>query len=160
VAAVLIGGFLLWNILKPKPAEGPEVAQSTSDDAEKVVAMRPTVPDLPAVPSAAQLTDELNATFKTLGETFASITDAASAEAAAPKLEELSKKIDTLKAMMANVPEAGRATLQTTLDQQIEPFKAKAKETLALPGLSDRIKALINQIVTKLEEWHIIERTG
>jgi hypothetical protein len=108
-AVVLLGGFLLWNMLKPKPAEGPAVAESTPAG-EKVVAMRPTVPDLPDMPTAAQLTDELNGTFKAMGETFASIKDATSAEAAAPKLEELSKKIDTLKMMIAKCPK--RAALR------------------------------------------------
>jgi hypothetical protein len=159
VAVVLLGGFLLWNFLKPKAAEGPDVAGATPEG-EKVVAMKPAIPDVPAVPTAAELSTELNTTFKTLSDTFASITDAESAEAAAPKLEELSRKIDTIKATMSKLPEAGRTTLQRAVAEQTAPLKAKAEETLAVPGLSDRIKALINQIVSKLEEWNIIERAG
>jgi hypothetical protein len=94
-----------------------------------------------------------------MGETFASITDAASAEAAAPKLEELSTKIDTIKRAMAQLPETGRTTLQRVVDQQLNPMKEQAQKALDLPGLSERIRALITQIVRKLEEWHIIDTT-
>jgi hypothetical protein len=61
---------------------------------------------------------------------------------------------------MARLPEAGRTTLQQTVQQQLGPIKEQAQSTLSLPGLSDRIKQLITEIVRKLEEWNVIQRTG
>jgi hypothetical protein len=160
VAGVLLVGFLLWQFMKSRSEAGREVAQSAAREAQQVTAMKPAVPETPNLPSVSQLTDELNSTFKTLGETFSGIKDAASAEAAAPKLEQLSAKIDVIKKTMAALPEAGRATLHKVVDGQLKPIKDSAQQTLSLPGLSERIKLLINQIITKLEDWQIIKATG
>ena len=160
VAGVLVVGFLLWQFLKPRPEAGRETAQTTASQGERVTAMKPPVPDMPNLPSMSQMTDELNSTFKMLGETFASIKDAASAEAAAPKLEELNAKIDTIKKTMAQLPETGRAALQKLVVDQLKPMKDQAQQAVSLPGLSERIKLLINQIITKLEEWQVIKTTG
>jgi hypothetical protein len=160
LAALVVGALLLWYFLRPRPEAAPTAATETTAPGERVTVMRPEVPDTTDVPSVNQLTDQLNTTFRTLGETFSNIKDAASAEAAAPRLEELSTKIDSLKAMMARLPEAGRATLQQSVQQQLGPIKEQAQSTLSLPGLSERIKQLITQIVRKLEEWNVIQRTG
>jgi hypothetical protein len=160
LAALLVGALLLWYFLRPQPEAAPTAATDATTPGERVTVMRPEVPDTIDLPNVTQLTDQLNTTFRTLGETFANIKDAASAEAAAPKLEELSTKIDSLKAMMARLPEAGRSTLQQTVQQQLGPIKEQAQSTLSLPGLSDRIKQLITEIVRKLEEWNVIQRTG
>jgi hypothetical protein len=160
VAGVLLVGLLLWQFMKSRSEAGRDVAQSAAKQAQQVTAMKPAVPETPNLPSVSVLTDELNSTFKTLGETFSRIKDAASAEAAAPKLEELSSKIDAIKKTMAALPEAGRVTLQKVVADQLKPIKDSAQQTLSLPGLSERIKLVINQIITKLEEWQVIKTTG
>jgi hypothetical protein len=163
VAGLLVVAFLLWQFLKPEPETGPTAQQTaTSETAqgERVTAMKPAVPDTPNVPSATQLTEELNTTFNSVRETFTSIKDAASAEAAAPKLEELSAKIDAIKTRMAQLPQTGRTTLQTVVQEQLNPIKERAQQALNAPGLSDRVRTLINQILRKLEEWHIVQPTG
>jgi hypothetical protein len=160
LAVAVVGGLLLWNFLRPRAAEQQVTdADAVTVESEEVTVMKPAVPDMPATPTAAQLTGDINATFKTLGETFAGITDAASAEAAAPKLQELSAKLDSMKKMLSQLPETGRATLIKSIESQLNPMKEKAEQTLALPGLSERIKTLIGEIVRKLEEWHIIGGT-
>jgi hypothetical protein len=158
LAVLLVAGFLLWNFLRPRPAPAPAVTQNTATEGERVTAMKPVVPDAPAVPNISQLSGDLTGMFKTMSETFAGIKDAASAEEAAPKLEELSAKLDTMKKAASGLPETGRATLQRIVDQQLNPIAEQAKQKLTLPGLSDRIKALIDQIVRKLEEWRLISQ--
>ena len=160
LAAVLVVGFLLWYFLKPRPATVPAVAQKTATEGERVTAMKPALPDMPSMPNASQLSGDLTGLFKSVTETFAGIKDAASAEAAAPKLEELSAKIDAMKKALGTLPEAGRTTLQRVIDDQLSPIKEQAQRTLNVPGLSDRVKAIISQVLQKLEDWHLVERTN
>lgn len=160
LAIAIACGFLLWNVLRPKPAEAPDAAQATPAAGQEVVAMKPALPNTPEIPSAAQFTNDLNATFKSLGETFTGIKDAASAETAAPKLQELNSKIDALKAMFGRLPEAARTPLESNIESQVKPIRDQAQQALATPGLSEKIRTLITQIVTKLEEWNVIERAG
>jgi Bacterial protein of unknown function (DUF937) len=162
LAGLLLVGFLLWQFLRTRQEPAP-TARDTTTQPDRVTAMKPAVPDttaVPAMPNVTQLRDELNTTFRTMGETFTSIKDAASAEAAAPRLEELSAKIDALKTSMAALPEAGRTTLQTAVREQFDTVKQQAEQTLNVPGLSERIRTLITQILRKLEEWNIIAPTG
>src|SRR5262249_13781913 len=128
--------------------------------AQPVTAMKPVIPDATSKLSATELTDQLNSTFKSLGETFTGIKDAASAEAAAPKLEELSAKIDTLKKTIGQLPESARATLNASAEAGLKPLKEQAQRAMNLPGLSDQIKTLIQSVVRKLEDWKIIDRAG
>jgi hypothetical protein len=154
LAAILICAALLWNFMRPRN-EAPSVAatNAATPTAQTVTAMKPTIPDPTANLNPAALTDQLNGTFKSLGETFAGIKDAASAEAAAPKLEELSAKIDTLKKAIGQLSETARATLNTAAEAGLQPLKEQAQRTLNLPGLSDRVKTLIETVVRKLEQF-------
>jgi hypothetical protein len=151
--------FLLWQIFKPRPDADRDVVQAPSRDAETVTAMRPTLPDVD-IPDVSTASEELSGTFRSLNESFANITDAASAEREIPKLEELSAKIDSMKTALDRLPEAGRSTLQTTINESLVPLKEQAQETLSLPGLTDRVKQLITQIIRKLEDWQLISTTG
>jgi hypothetical protein len=159
LAGALLVAFLLWQILKPRRDGVPETAQTPSRTTETVTAMKPALPDAD-IPNLSAATDQVNATFRSLNESFANIKDAASAERELPKLEELSTKIDSMKTALARLPEAGLTTLQSTINESLVPLKAQAEKTLSLPGLSERVKQLIAQIVRKLEEWQVIRPTG
>jgi hypothetical protein len=158
IAGALALAFLLWQIFKPRPDAVRDAAQTTSRGAETVTVMRPALPDVD-IPDVSTATEELTSTFRSLNESFANITDAASADREIPKLEELSAKIDSMKTALGRLPEAGRSTLQTTINESLVPLKEQAQKTLSLPGLTERVKQLITQIIRKLEDWQLI-RTG
>lgn len=161
LAVIAVGGLLLWKFLGSRPEAGRmAIDERAATTAEKVTAMKPELPDATTIPSMPKLTDDVTSMFKSVGEVFGGIKDAASAEAAAPKLEELNAKIDAMKKMMGQIPAASRETLQKVVDEQLGPIKTQAEQTLSVPGLSERIKTLINQVLSKLEEWRIIERQG
>jgi hypothetical protein len=156
LAVLIVGGLLLWNFLKPRPGDQP-VAQDANREAAPTTVMKPVVPDaanrdLPAMPTAAQMTESVRSVLTSFNEQLGAIRDAASAEAAAPRLEELKTKLDGIRAAWTRLPEADRPALRDLISAQIDPLKQKAQETLALPGLSDRIKALINDILQRLSE--------
>jgi hypothetical protein len=160
LAIAVVGGFLLWNALKPKPAPNPEVAEATPAGGEEVVAMKPAIPENVTIPPAAELAGNLNGTFESLGDVFGSIRDEASAEAAAPKLASLNTEIDRLSAILNRLPDTARQQMQPAIDSQLEPIKEQAQQALATPGLSERIKTIINQILRKLENWSTVENAG
>jgi uncharacterized protein DUF937 len=159
IAGAVVVAFLLWQFFKSRPEEGPNVAQTESRNGETVTAMKPALPDVD-IPDMSAATEELSGTFRSLTESFANIKDATSAGQELPKLEQLSAKIDSMKAALARLPESGRSTLQSTINESIGPLKEQAQKTLSLPGLSERVKQLITQIMSKLEEWQLIKPAG
>lgn len=157
LAVVLLGGFFLWNMLQNKPKG--EVAEKAADKAERITTMKPALPDVPAMPELTQVSTGLTGIFKSFTDTLGGIKDAASAETAAPQLEELSAKLDTIREQLAKLPAAARETTTKLIDEQMGPLKTKAEETLGLTGLSERIKALVNAVLQKLADLKLIQET-
>jgi hypothetical protein len=114
--------------------------------------MKPVAPETPALPTVASVTKDLQGLYDSAGEVMANIKDAASAEAARPKLEELSAKIDATRKLLAQLPADGQAAVQRIADEQLPKFQEQAEATLQTPGLSADLKSLIGRIVQKLVE--------
>jgi hypothetical protein len=161
LALLLLAAFAVWSFWNNRPANQAAVDEEI-DETEEVVVMKPVAPELAGLagmPEATRAKEELTEFFTSATSGFAKIKDAASAEAALPQLEELNRKIDTLRTALSGLPEAGRTALDSFLKEHVEPLKRQATSALSLPNLSERVKSLIQEIVRKLEELHIIDRT-
>jgi len=98
----------------------------------------------------ASLTGQVNDFFLSATNTFAGIKDAASAEAAVPKLHELSTRLDAMRVAMDQLPADARARLVAL----VKDFNAKLMPTIdsvvAMPAVGDTIKPLIDELRRKL----------
>jgi hypothetical protein len=151
LALALLGAFLLWTFLKDRPNR-EATADRTKEASQEVTAMKPVAPATTAVPTVESASRELQELYTRAGEVMASISDAASAEAAEPQLEELSAKIDATRTLLRQLPASARTTVQKVADQQLVTFKDQAATTLETPELPADIKSLITQIIQKLSE--------
>jgi hypothetical protein len=145
-----VGGWLLWSYLGRDRNAGPANPQ-------QVTALKPAVPE---VPTLGAMTESVTGMFQSLGEALGGITNAASAEAALPKLEELNGKIDSIDKMIAPMPQDARTSLQTLVDDRMGAIKDQATKALAAPGISAKVREIIEQIVRKLDDWKIAQRAG
>jgi hypothetical protein len=150
LALLLAGALLFWAWRSRSGREA--TAERTDDASRKVTAMKPVAPETPALPTVASVTKDLQGLYDSAGEVMANIKDAASAEAARPKLEELSAKIDATRKLLAQLPADGQAAVQRIADEQLPKFQEQAEATLQTPGLSADLKSLIGRIVQKLVE--------
>lgn len=152
LAVLIVGGLLLWQFLKPRAPERP-VAGNTKTDAATTTVMKPVVPDATAgTLDMARVTDDMKGILTSFTSELATIKDAASADAALPKLQEMKTKLDTLHATWAKIPETARTTLRQIVSEQMAPLKERAEQTIAIPGIGDRVKALIQGILERLAE--------
>ncbi len=155
LALLLGGGYLLWNLMQPKPAAKPDVVIEEEEvevlDVPETV--KPAVPDVAvALPDLGPLTNDVTGYFTSMQTVFNGIKDAASAEAAEPQLNELNTKLEALGIQLGALPEAGQATIRQLLDQQFQTVQKQVEDAAALPGLADRIKALLGDIVAKIQQ--------
>jgi Bacterial protein of unknown function (DUF937) len=101
-------------------------------------------------PQTAGLTGEVNDFFLSATNTFAGIKDAASAEAAVPKLRELSTRLDSMRVAMDQLPADARSRLVPL----VKDFSAKLTPTMdsvmAMPAIGDTIKPLIDELRRKI----------
>lgn len=147
-----LGLLLIWSFMRPRPDANAVADRGARTPAQEVTSLKPVVPDASTAANVAQINDDLRSIFTTAGEVLGDVKDAASAEAARPQLEELSTKIDGIRALLAQLPATGVDSLRTMADKSIVTLKDQANKTLETPGLGADIKALIDQILRKLAE--------
>src|SRR5262249_28033129 len=107
--------------------------------------------NLPAVPTLASVKDQLNGFFKSTTETFASITDASSADAALPKLQDLTRKLDGISGAVNALPPDAKAQVTSQFQSLLATLKPKIDQAMAIPGISDRIKPVVDQLLSKFD---------
>ena len=139
LAGLALLGFLFLN----NSAKGPEKKPAeTAKTGVKVPATRP---------ETLNLGSEVTSLFTNAGTLISGIKDAAGAEAALPKLQELLPKADALKEAIGKVPAEGASSIKTLVADQV----AKLKEIISKLGLpagpiADKVKAVIDTLLQKL----------
>lgn len=94
---------------------------------------------------------QVTSAFDGLKTTLGSITDAASAEAALPKLNETVASIDGLTALTAKLSAEQRNMLAGLISAGLPALKELAAKVLAIPGVGDVAKPTIDGLLTKVE---------
>jgi hypothetical protein len=151
----LLAGLFLWQfVLRPRADRVNQAAADTADTAaDRVTAMKPVVTDAVDVPSLPAVRDDLTGLFNSLDTSFAGIRDAASAERALPALRELNTKVDAMTQVFSRLPEASRAALRPALEEQVQMATEKANAVSSIEGIGANIKALIQEIISKITNW-------
>jgi hypothetical protein len=103
------------------------------------------------VSQVASLTGQVNDFFLSMTNTFAGIKDAASAEAAVPKLRELSTRLDSIRVSMDQLPTDARNTLVTLLKDASVKLTPVMDALVAMPVAGEKIKPLIDELRRKID---------
>jgi hypothetical protein len=152
LALLIAGALMLWFYFNNRERAREAEVKPALDDAETIVALKPIAPETAGIPSADAMRQELTDVFQSLGTELAAVKDAASAQVALPKLEQLDRRIDALKTTTASLPAAGRTALSAFVNEQIETLAKQAERVLTLAGLPEQIKTIVREIVRKLSD--------
>jgi hypothetical protein len=135
VAILGLAAFLGYRFWNRNPAANP----IPGADAAKQV-----------LDSDTTLAQDLKGYFDQMGTALNGITDASSAQAALPKLQEMSTKFDNLSGLYNKLPETARSGLNSTIQASEKTLRAKVDEVLAKPGIGDILKPILDQIMSKI----------
>ena len=94
-----------------------------------------------------QLTGALDGLKTTLG----GITDAATAQAALPKLDEAVKSLDGIGALVSKLSPDQRTMLAGLVAAALPTLKELAAKVTALPGVGDIAKPTVDGLLSKIE---------
>jgi flagellar hook-associated protein FlgK len=97
-----------------------------------------------------RLTGQLTDFFRSATDTFAGIKDTASAEAAVPKLRELSTTLDTMRVAMNQLPSDARAKLVALVQELSTKLMQTLDSVTAIPAVGDTIKPFVDELRSKL----------
>lgn len=116
--------------------------------------------DVPATQPAVNLpvnvenfSKNLTGDFDKVKDALSGIKDAASAEAAIPKLKDISSSLDYLKTLWAKVPDAGKAAAKSFIKDNLGKLKDVAVKAMEIPGVGDKIKPAVDDVMAKLSAF-------
>ena len=109
----------------------------------------------PALPEAAKLGTDLGAIYTSLTDLLGGVKDVPTAEAAVPKLKDLTPKIDGLRALWDKLPDAGKAVVAKVTTDQLAKLKELVAKVLAIAGVSDKLKPVADTLIDKLASFAI-----
>jgi hypothetical protein len=145
-------GLLLWWLVPSTSTPAPEVnvppvTQAQSPDARPTRVAEATSN---LVPDVSKFSTQLTDTFSKLTEVLTGVKDAATAEAALPKLQDLEGKLDVAKTTIKELGAAGQATIRTLVTSAEAKLRTLVDKVLALPGVGEKIKTVVDSIMAKV----------
>jgi hypothetical protein len=148
VAALVLGGlawFALGRSGEDNVAQVPPPA--TTRTATGTVGAAPT--DL--VVGGMNLGNQINASVGSIKTLLPGITDAASAEAALPKLKEATAQLNEVSTRVSQLPPEGKSVLVKLIVAATPTINQMCDKVLATPGAGDVAKPAIDELRGKLD---------
>lgn len=99
----------------------------------------------------SKITDGFDGVFSSAGEAFGSITDAESAQAALPSLEDASGTLSGLSDTVARLPEAAQGPIGSIVGAGLSTLKPLVEKATAIPGVGDVINPVVTPMLEMLE---------
>jgi hypothetical protein len=130
VLGVVILAALLWWLLGQRP-------------------MTVTTPPV-GTDRVAALTGQVTDFFRSATDTFTGVKDTASAEAAIPKIRDLSSRLDSLRGSVDQLPSDARGRIAAQFTDLRAKLTPVVDSVLAMPVVGDRLKPLIAELRTKM----------
>lgn len=160
VGLALLGG-LAWYFFGGQPAVQVEPAAPVVNrtDVPKPDVPKVDVPKVnvavPALPDTAKLGTDLTGIFTSLTDILGGVKDVPTAETAAPKLTELPTKLDGIKALWDKLPDAGKSAITKIAVDHLGQIKDLVTKVLAIPGVSEKLKPVLDTILAKLTAFTV-----
>jgi hypothetical protein len=111
-------------------------------------------PGVPAIPSLTvgglDIRKEVTDSITNLRSTLAGITDAASAQAALPKLREVTTQIDKVDGLVGQLSAEQRKALAGLVNPLMPSLNQLFDKVLAIPGVAELLKPTIDSLRAKL----------
>ena len=139
IIPLLISAAAAWSFLGGMGHSVKEAAEQAAGSATALV--------VDGVDVNAQLTTAFDGLKTTLG----GITDAASAQAALPKLQEAVTSVDGLTAMAAKLTPTQRTMLSGLITAALPTLKELIAKVMAIPGVGDIVKPTADALMAKVE---------
>jgi hypothetical protein len=146
VGLVVLGGLAWFALGRPG---GQTVAErpATTKPATGTVGMAPS--DLTI--GGVNLANQVNSSVGALSSVLPSITDAASAQAALPKLREATAQLDEVSNLAAKLSPEGKSALAKLIAAATPTINQMCDKVLATPGVGGIAKPAINELRGRLD---------
>jgi hypothetical protein len=97
------------------------------------------------------LSDRITTFFDDAKKTLEGVTDAKSAEAARPKLQELAANLDQISGLAGQLPADGKQAFTGMVNKVVPTLRPLIDKVLTMPGVGEVLQATLEPIKTKLQ---------
>ncbi|KQW34429.1 MULTISPECIES: DUF937 domain-containing protein [unclassified Ensifer] len=134
IAALVIAGVLFYLFGRPKEPVAPQAG----------------TPEQSLTVSGVDVGQQVKDGMASLQTALTGVTDAASATAALPKLEDVSSQLDKVSGVAGQLSAGQKAALTALITPIMPTLNGLFDKVLAIPGVSDILKPTIDALKTKL----------
>ncbi|WP_457581601.1 DUF937 domain-containing protein [Ensifer canadensis] len=134
IAALVIAGVLFYLFGRPNEQVAPEAG----------------TPEQSLTVGGLDVGQQVKDGMASLQTTLTGVTDAASATAALPKLEDVSSQLDKVSGVAGQLSAGQKAALTALITPMMPTLNGLFDKVLAIPGVSDILKPTIDALKTKL----------
>jgi hypothetical protein len=149
VLAVGLLGLLIWWATRDRTVTTPTVRDTTprsvNETGEAVMASAREAGEK----QLAGLREQVGSFFTSGTEAFSKITDPASAEAALPQLRDWVGKLDSIKSGIGTLPADAKTQMTSLFQSSWAKLKPTIDRVMSIPGVSEKIKPVVDELVTK-----------
>jgi hypothetical protein len=149
LAALVVLGGLAWYVIERQAGES--VAElpppATTQPATGTVGIAPSNLTIGGV----NLANQVNSSIGNLRSVLPTITDAASAQSALPKLREATTQLNEVSDLAAKLSPEGKNALAKLIVAATPTINQMCDKVLATPGVGDIVKPAIDQLRGKLD---------
>jgi hypothetical protein len=154
IPIVVIAGALLWLVNRPAD-EAVRQAATPTPAATATTGLAPATTGLATTAGGVMvggvdIAKQLSGEIIDLRSTLAGITDADSARAALPKLQQVTSQVDKISGSLANVSADQRQLLAGIVRPVSPTINQLFDKVLAIPGVGDVLKPTLDTLRTKL----------
>ncbi|MET0516062.1 MAG: DUF937 domain-containing protein [Nitrospiraceae bacterium] len=111
---------------------------------------RQTIPIPSMTDQVTGLTTQVTDFFRSATDVFTDMKDAASAQAAMPKLKDLMVKLDSIRGLIDKLPAESKDKVLTVVKGLSSKLVLLIDKVMATPGVGEKIKPLVDDLRTKL----------
>jgi len=155
VALALLAGLGWWAIGR----QGQQVAEQTTPTrpaTTQTATIQPKAETVGTAPTSltvdgVNLASQFNSSVNTLKSTLSGITDAAGAQAALPKINDLTAQLNDLKTQAAKLSPEARSEFAKLIVAVTPAIDQMCDKVLALPGVGPVAKPAIDDLRTKMD---------
>lgn len=146
-----LAAFYFMNSPEEGPAPPPPPVEAPAAPATAI----PPAPtgDSLTIPTADEVSKGLSEIYSGATQTLADVKDAATAEAAAPKLQGLDDRLSTLKGLWDKLPAEARSTIAKVTVEHLDTLKGLAGKVLEIPGAAEKLRPILDALLAKLAEF-------
>jgi hypothetical protein len=148
-ALVVLGGLAWWGLARQK-------TETVAELPPRPAATQPATGTVGLAPSdltigGVNLANRVDSSVGTLKSVLPTMTDAASAEAALPKLRDATTQLNEVSDLSAKLSPEGKSTLARLIAAAMPTINQMCDKVLATPGVGDIAKPTITELRGKLD---------